>query len=241
MGTKTNQYPGQKQKMIEALELLGEVRQADNMKWFIPKLEKAAGVELERKPAITSDGLKYTTYDLDKTAEKNNGIKGLAQKITTAAETLRNDKKATGPMKFEIHQRIIQEANLSLSKLRKNTYHYLYFARSSSLIIPIPLLPSNTKQWPTSLRLPLNNKSGPLHVPGLHGLPINVLLPHDQFTTGVNSWRAPLLTAKELAILRLINAITDRPGWHCAIFDQHVTAQWREEAVASASLINDKT
>ncbi|KAL4755924.1 uncharacterized protein BDW70DRAFT_164986 [Aspergillus foveolatus] len=45
----------------------------------------------------------------------------------------------------------------------------------------------------------------------------------------------------KLAILRLINAITDRPGWHRAIFDQHVTAQWREEAIASASLINDKT
>ncbi|KAL6228845.1 hypothetical protein BDW75DRAFT_246270 [Aspergillus navahoensis] len=104
--------------MIEALELLGEVRQADNMKWFLPKLEKAAGVELERKPAITSDGLKYTTYDVDKTA-KNNGIEGLAQKITMAAETLRNDKKATGDMKFEIHQRIIREANLSLSELRK--------------------------------------------------------------------------------------------------------------------------
>jgi hypothetical protein len=88
---------------------------------------------------------------------------------------------------------------------------------------------------------PLKNKSGPLHVPGLHGLPINVLLPHDQFATGVNSWRAPLLTAKELAILRLINVITDRPGWHRAIFDQHVTAQWREEAIASALLINDKT
>ncbi|KAL6228843.1 hypothetical protein BDW75DRAFT_226137 [Aspergillus navahoensis] len=119
MGTKTNKYPDQKRKMIEALELLGEVRQADNMKWFIPKLEKAAGVELERKPAITSDGLKYTTYDVDKTAEKNNGIEGLAQKIATAAETLRNDKKATGDMKFEIHQRIIREANLSLSELRK--------------------------------------------------------------------------------------------------------------------------
>ncbi|KAL5364221.1 hypothetical protein BJX96DRAFT_168121 [Aspergillus floccosus] len=90
-------------------------------------------------------------------------------------------------------------------------------------------------------RTPLNNKTGPLHVPGLHGLPINVLVARDQFATGVNSWRAPILTAKELAILCLINAITDRPDWHRAIFDQHVIAQWREDTIASASLINDKT
>ncbi|KAG2413249.1 hypothetical protein HFD88_002438 [Aspergillus terreus] len=119
--TKTNKYPDEKRKMIEALELVGEVRRADNMKWFIPKLEKAMGpeVKLATKPATTPDGLPYTTYDVDGTAEKNKGIEDLAQKMTAAAETLRNSKKITGDMQFEIHQRIIREANQSISELRK--------------------------------------------------------------------------------------------------------------------------
>ncbi|KAJ5867720.1 hypothetical protein N7534_002273 [Penicillium rubens] len=90
------------------------------------------------------------------------------------------------------------------------------------------------------IETPLDNKTT-LKVPGLHDLPINVLLSHDQFATGVNDWYGHILTVKELAILDLINTITDRPDWHRAIFDQQVTAQWREDAVASSSLINDKT
>lgn len=90
------------------------------------------------------------------------------------------------------------------------------------------------------IETPLDNKTT-LKVPGLHYLPINVLLSHDQFATGVNDWYGHILTAKELAILDLINTITDRPDWHRAIFDHQVIAQWRENAVASSSLINDKT
>ncbi|KGO66153.1 Protein of unknown function DUF4246 [Penicillium expansum] len=126
--TKKKDHQDQKRKMIEALELEGELRRADNMKFFIPKLEQTAGVKLETKPATTSDGVEYTTYDVDATAEKNKGVKDLAQKINTAAEAL-----------------------------------------------------------------------------------------------------------------HLINTITDRPDWHRAIFDKQVIAQWREDAVASSSLINDKT
>ncbi|KAJ5301242.1 hypothetical protein N7508_006105 [Penicillium antarcticum] len=87
----------------------------------------------------------------------------------------------------------------------------------------------------------LDNKSTPLKVPGFHGLPVNVLLAQDEFATGTNEWHAAILTAKELAMLKLINAITDRPGWHRDIFDQRVVTQWREDAAVSSSLINDKT
>ncbi|GES56906.1 protein of unknown function DUF4246 [Aspergillus terreus] len=117
--TKTNKYPDQKRKMIEALELKREVRRADNMKWFIPKLEEATGVKLATNPATTPDGLPYTTYDVDATAKENEGIKDLAQKITTAAETLRNAKKTVDNLDFAIHQGVIREADLSLSELRK--------------------------------------------------------------------------------------------------------------------------
>jgi hypothetical protein len=118
--TKKNQYPDQKQKMIEALELEGELRRADNMKFFIPKLESKIGMTLETKSATTSDGVQYTTYDVDATAEKNHGVEDLAQKINTAAEELRkSNRKDKADLQFAIHQGIIREANASLTELRK--------------------------------------------------------------------------------------------------------------------------
>ncbi|KAL4982541.1 hypothetical protein BDW68DRAFT_182452 [Aspergillus falconensis] len=118
--TKKNKYQDQKRKMIEALELLNEVRRADNMKFFITKLEEKTGVKLEPKPATTSDGLEYTTYDVDATAKKNKGVEDLAQKINTAAEELRKEKRNNSKDHiFVTHQAIIREANESLTELRK--------------------------------------------------------------------------------------------------------------------------
>ncbi|CAG7937106.1 unnamed protein product [Penicillium salamii] len=86
----------------------------------------------------------------------------------------------------------------------------------------------------------LDNKAT-LKVPGFHDLPVNVLLAHDEFATGTNAWSAGVLTAKELAMLGFINHFTDRPNWHRDIIDKHVVTQWREDATAFSSLINDKT
>ncbi|OQE21849.1 hypothetical protein PENSTE_c011G01232 [Penicillium steckii] len=92
------------------------------------------------------------------------------------------------------------------------------------------------------IQSPLDNKTCPLIVPGLGKIPIDGLLPCDQFAKGIEGWRAPILTAKELAMLDLINTITDRLNWHHDIFDQEVITQWREDAVKpSPSLINEKT
>jgi hypothetical protein len=86
----------------------------------------------------------------------------------------------------------------------------------------------------------LDNKST-LKVPGFHDLPVNVALAHNEFATGTNKWSASVLTAKELAMLGLINNLTDRPNWHRDIFDKRVINQWREDVAAFSSLINDKT
>ncbi|RHZ55583.1 hypothetical protein CDV55_102773 [Aspergillus turcosus] len=64
------------------------------------------------------------------------------------------------------------------------------------------------------LDLILDNKPCPLKVPGFHGIPIDVELPQDQFAVGIKDWRGTILTAKELAMLDLINTITERPDWH---------------------------
>ncbi|KAL4945273.1 hypothetical protein BDV06DRAFT_209641 [Aspergillus oleicola] len=99
------------------------------------------------------------------------------------------------------------------------------------------------------LEILLDNKTTPLRVPGLHGIPINVLLSRDQFAAATNDRKTPFLTAKELAMLDITNTITDRPSWHRAVFDKQAIDQLKEEdAVASlssssssSSLINDKT
>ncbi|KAL3432652.1 hypothetical protein BDV09DRAFT_197523 [Aspergillus tetrazonus] len=105
--TKKNKYQDQKQKMIEALELMSE-------------LEGEVGMKLETKPATTSDGLEYTTYDVDATAKKNKGVEDLAQKISTAAEELRKENRYNSKdIPFVIHQGVMREANESITELRK--------------------------------------------------------------------------------------------------------------------------
>ncbi|RLL97492.1 hypothetical protein CFD26_103509 [Aspergillus turcosus] len=87
----------------------------------------------------------------------------------------------------------------------------------------------------------LDNKTCPLKVPGFHGIPIDVELPQDQFAAGIKDWRGSILTAKELAMLDLINTITEEPDWHVRIFRQEEIARWRDDALSSSSLINEQT
>jgi hypothetical protein len=120
MTTKTNAYQDQKKKMIEALELEREIRQADNMRFFIPKLEAKLGITLETKNAMTSDGIAYTMYDETETAKKNTGIENLAQKINKAAEALRKTTRNDGKdFIFATHQAVIREASNSITELKK--------------------------------------------------------------------------------------------------------------------------
>ncbi|OQD70674.1 hypothetical protein PENANT_c252G03850 [Penicillium antarcticum] len=124
-GTKKNKFVDQKTKMIEALELAAEVRRADNMKYFIPVLEEKMGIKMELKEtkSQTRDGLEYQMYDEAKTAEKNKGVEDLAQKVVTAADGLRKQKrKGAAPGKqldFVIHQTIMREIEESIGQLKQ--------------------------------------------------------------------------------------------------------------------------
>lgn len=42
------------------------------------------------------------------------------------------------------------------------------------------------------------------------------------------------VTARELAMLRVMNSITDKPGWETKIFDDEIVASWRAGVVGSA-------
>ncbi|THY37418.1 hypothetical protein D6C99_09697 [Aureobasidium pullulans] len=86
-----------------------------------------------------------------------------------------------------------------------------------------------------------NSGCGPLAVPGF-GFPLEQELhPEDRFTHGVREWfQEPNITARELAMLCLINNITDRPTWSTDVFNDTATSQLCQEALRSR-LISPKT
>ncbi|OAA69519.1 hypothetical protein ISF_02789 [Cordyceps fumosorosea ARSEF 2679] len=78
----------------------------------------------------------------------------------------------------------------------------------------------------------------PLVVPGFGGMRVPTEGPAgERFAHGFGDWSQNRLTARELAMLRLMNAITDRPNWHVEVGDPAVVAQWAREA-ASWELIS---
>lgn len=83
---------------------------------------------------------------------------------------------------------------------------------------------------------------GPLLVPGFHGIPIHYeLRSEDRFAHGEREWRqTPGVTAREKAMVQLMNKITDKPGWHVDVFDNKVVNKWREKAFKTSPLVSEK-
>lgn len=75
-----------------------------------------------------------------------------------------------------------------------------------------------------------NTGNRPLLVPG-SGLPVPIELPaSERFAHGFLDWAQNRLTAREVAMLRLMNSITDRLHWHVEIRDPAIVATWAIEA-----------
>jgi hypothetical protein len=75
-----------------------------------------------------------------------------------------------------------------------------------------------------------NNGIEPLKVPGF-GIAIDNE-ERDGFSHGANSWtQDPRLTVRELAMLKVLDALTDKPEWTRKVFDEMIVAKWREEAM----------
>jgi hypothetical protein len=56
---------------------------------------------------------------------------------------------------------------------------------------------------------------------------------HPRFTHGANEWaQCPNLTARELAMLCLIEALTEKSNRNVKVFNREVVAKWREKALA---------
>jgi len=79
-----------------------------------------------------------------------------------------------------------------------------------------------------------HNSGGPLKVPGF-GLAVDLDLHpyhHKRFHHGVNDFHNERLVAREVAMLGLMNAITEKPRWQEKIFDEKIVEKWRTEATA---------
>ncbi|RHZ45580.1 DUF4246 domain-containing protein [Aspergillus thermomutatus] len=79
-----------------------------------------------------------------------------------------------------------------------------------------------------------NTGQGPLQVPGFNGIPLDYQLPReDRFAHGFVEFRhTPRLTAREVAMLRVMEAVTEEARWDEAVLqpDESRLAQWHENA-----------
>jgi hypothetical protein len=79
-----------------------------------------------------------------------------------------------------------------------------------------------------------NDGHGSLKVPGFSDVPLDLeFSPQNRFTHGATEWAQwPNLTARELAMLGLINDLTEVHGWHEDIFDDNLMVDWRTQALS---------
>ncbi|KAH0171370.1 hypothetical protein KCU67_g2216, partial [Aureobasidium melanogenum] len=86
-----------------------------------------------------------------------------------------------------------------------------------------------------------NDGHGSLKVPSFSDVPLDLeFYPQNRFTHGATEWAQwPNLTARELAMLGLINDLTEEHGWHENIFDDNLMVDWRMQAL-SRPLVSPK-
>jgi hypothetical protein len=67
-------------------------------------------------------------------------------------------------------------------------------------------------------------------VPGFGGLAVDIeRVPAERFAHGFHDWAQPRLTAREMAMLRLMNRLTDIPHWEDLVLDDAAWEWWVAE------------
>ncbi|KAL1870237.1 hypothetical protein Daus18300_005302 [Diaporthe australafricana] len=78
-----------------------------------------------------------------------------------------------------------------------------------------------------------NNENGRLQVPGFFHYYRFELDDDDRFRHGANDFQqTPRLTAREVAMLGVMNALTDKPDWQKKVFNEDIVGRWKAEARA---------
>jgi hypothetical protein len=91
---------------------------------------------------------------------------------------------------------------------------------------------ANSKSKPGSEDF--HNGGGPLKVPGFgHAVDFELdRFKQQRFQHGVNDFRNERLVVREIAMLALMDAITEKPRWQEKVFDETIVEKWRAEATA---------
>ncbi len=78
-----------------------------------------------------------------------------------------------------------------------------------------------------------NNTGGPRHVPGIH-VAINFERhPDIQFSHGFGMWKQERLSSPELAMIRLMNDLTEEENWQADVFSFSAVKRWKALALSS--------
>jgi hypothetical protein len=82
-----------------------------------------------------------------------------------------------------------------------------------------------------------NSGVGPLKVPG-YGLSVDIVMrDSDSFCHGANDFIGDRLTVRELAMLRFMDTVTDKPDWHVKVFDDEIVQKWKKEVSEAQKLM----
>jgi len=89
-----------------------------------------------------------------------------------------------------------------------------------------------------------NSGSGPLLVPGFSGMPLYVEadVGKPRFAHAFeDEYHWPMrATGREIAMLRCMDKVTDRPNWHEDVFSDDKVSEWKEEAKSVDRRISDR-
>lgn len=115
-------------------------------------------------------------------------------------------------------------SSLSRSSFRLSL-HPSYLSKRPSSLVASMFRDKPTPQFD-------NTGNGSLQVPGI-GLPtITELKRGDRFRHGVADFQPKRLVAVEIAMLAVMDSITEKQNWQSKIFEESIVEKWRSEAIA---------
>jgi hypothetical protein len=125
-------------------------------------------------------------------------------------------------------------------------YNLVFSAFRSSNVHHLPVAANHTFAMALTVGYD-NSGSRPLRLPGI-GMEIDADLDEDSlrrskhgrgpfwpdaayFADGIEGWNGQRLTVRELAMLGLMESITDKPNWDTKVFNDTIVDKWRAEAM----------
>lgn len=142
--------------------------------------------------------------------------------------------------------RLQSSAFIQSKRYSQARYNFVFSAFRSSNVHHLPVPVNHTFAMALAVGYD-NSGSRPLRLPGI-GMEIDADLDEDSlrrakhalgpgwhdaayFADGIEGWQGQRLTVREIAMLGLMESITDKPNWDTKVFDDTIVEKWRAEAM----------